>query len=1774
MTVNSSNVNFFSVDQFSGALIVSGSEIISDIIYGNEYVEDGGVNTAGSIVIGNQPGSAYSDDTQNLYLLLSGTTTAGNLTVGNAGDGQFEQLGGVATVNTSLVIATGTNAGGYSSTYLMGGGTLTLANGAHVVVGESGPGTFNQGDGTVSGTGAELFVGVFGGSSGTYDLDAGTLSMDSEEIGVGNAAGNTAAFVQTGGTNAITAGGELFVGLNPSSTGTYALSGSGASLTVGSGGIAIVGYNGAGLFTQSGGVVAAPNAELAVGDNAGSSGTYDLSGGALTTGTEYIGYDNAAGNTALFAQTGGTNSLTPGGQIYIGELTGATGAYSLGGSGLLSLGSSSQLIVGYQGNGIFTQSGGTVSGSAATLIVGESASASGTYALSGGSLTMRTEKIGTTTEALGVFVQTGGTNTISPSGSLTLQSSNFPTTAYTLGGGSLVLGLGASLVLLPTAFNHPTIFNQTGGAVLASGATLVVGYGLYGDGNEYEDHATYTLSGTGVIAASFEEVGYAGGDGGDVFTQTGGANTILTSGSMIIGVNPNSIGAYALSGSGAVVLDSGATLIVGGSGQGTFTQSGGTVSGPAATLIIGNTSRTGDANPYYGDTTGVVNLSAGYMTVQTEQIGAVSSGSNPASFAQTGGTNEVTTNGVLNIGENAAAAGTYTLSGSGTLLIDYYAAINVGDSGAGTFTQSGGTVSGTGGTLFIGSAIGSSGTYTLGGGTITMDDEYIGYANGPGDTALFVQTGGTNTLLDTSFISLDLGANPGANGAYSLSNGALLLPGAQVAAVGGQGTGTFTQSGGSVSGSSATLSIGGYSGSSGTYNLSGGTLSALFEIIGQGNVAGNTAQFIQTGGVNTINSGGYADLGYGTATTGTYALSGSGSLILNSSAMLYVGGGGGTGLFNQTGGALSGSAGTLIVGESPGAAGTYNLSGGSINLNTEEIGWYNTAGNTALFAQTGGTNTIVTSGSLALGVNPSTSGTYTLSGSGSLILGTDATLTVGDEGAGIFTQTGGALSGSAGTLIVGESPGSAGTYNLSGSGALTFDVESIGDQNATGNTALFAQTGGTNTISTLGFLTIGLNASASGTYTLSGSGSLILGSNATLTIGNRGAGTFTQSGGAVSGSAAVLVVGNSSGSSGAYNLSGGTLSALYEIVGFANVAGNTAQFIQTGGVNTISPGGYADLGYRTATTGTYALSGSGSLILGSGATLTVGNAGTGIFTQTGGAVSGSGATVTVGYAVGSSGVYNLSGGYLTAGTENVGDSNSTGNIALFAQTGGTNEVTGAGNLYIGYNSSSSGTYTLSGTGTLDLDSGATLTVGNNGAGIFTQGGGVVSGSGGTLIVGNTGGSSGTYNLSGGSLTASTEQIGEANTAGNTALFAQTGGTNTVSASGNLAIGEDALSTGTYALSGSGALVLNSGASLIVGWVGTGLFNQSGGAVTGSGATLIVGKNGGSIGTYNLSAGSLAMLTENIGLSGSGVFLQTGGTNIVSGTLAVGGSYTLSHGTLTAGGGSGGLTTRASGTFAMQGDGVENGDFDNYGAFKDSGGHFNGTIENYATAIVIGTQNAETFTSNVTNESGATFTTMNANVTFSGTFTNNGTYISEPSTQSFNTLVIGPSGSLAGGSGDIFDVTGNVVNTSTNKTAFNLSASHLTLQGAGTHNFTWTGTNLGRTVAGYGNNFSIGVFELQSGVSLDILNGNGSGGLGIYVDALDLDGGVDQISSIDSNGFDIFYNSSDPANAYLDGEIYDLPGGGEIEPIAVPEPGATTLLLCAAGLVALRIRRKR
>ncbi len=188
--------------------------------------------------------------------------------------------------------------------------------------------------------------------------------------------------------------------------------------------------------------------------------------------------------------------------------------------------------------------------------------------------------------------------------------------------------------------------------------------------------------------------------------------------------------------------------------------------------------------------------------------------------------------------------------------------------GSVTFTQTGGT--NTTKYFYLGKWGSLGGTYNLSGtGRLSAKSEYVGYRTfGHGGTGTFNQTGGTNTA---SF-KLNIGHGFGSNGTYNLSGtGNVSAP---YLSIGVYGTGTFTQTGGTVSSNmltiggfksgtfnqtrgantiADTLSIGGVYYSEATYNLSGGTLSAARVIVGG---RGPGTLNIENGGGTTIKADG------------------------------------------------------------------------------------------------------------------------------------------------------------------------------------------------------------------------------------------------------------------------------------------------------------------------------------------------------------------------------------------------------------------------------------------------------------------------------------------------------------------------------------------------------------------------------------------------------------------------------------------------------------------------------------------------------------------------------------------------------------------------------------------------------------------------------------------------------------------------------------------------------------------------------------------------------
>ena len=136
---------------------------------------------------------------------------------------------------------------------------------------------------------------------------------------------------------------------------------------------------------------------------------------------------------------------------------------------------------------------------------------------------------------------------------------------------------------------------------------------------------------------------------------------------------------------------------------------------------------------------------------------------------------------------------------------------------------------------------------------------------------------------------------------------------------------------------------------------------------------------------------------------------------------------------------------------SAGAVGTYNLSGGTLNVSKSEI--IGDSG-TGTFTQTDGTNSVIgSSNNLVLGNSNGGSGTYTASGTAVLTVGGNANVGLAATGAGIFNVQGSASVNIDGALNIGAGD----QVNLSG-GTLRMTGYS---RNTSATPGIFNFTGGT-----------------------------------------------------------------------------------------------------------------------------------------------------------------------------------------------------------------------------------------------------------------------------------------------------------------------------------------------------------------------------------------------------------------------------------------------------------------------------------------------------------------------------------------------------------------------------------------------------------------------------------------------------------------------------------------------------------------------------------------
>ena len=333
----------------------------------------------------------------------------------------------------------------------------------------------------------------------------------------------------------------------------------------------------------------------------------------------------------------------------------------------------------------------------------------------------------------------------------------------------------------------------------------------------------------------------------------------------------------------------------------------------------------------------------------------------------------------------------------------------------GTVTESGSSVV-FGDNMVIG-ASGGTGTYNLQSGSLTLNDEAT-LGDIAGSVGTLNQTGGT--FIDTSTTD-DFVIGEAGTGNYLISGGTATIDGDMSVGDATGGVGTVSQSGGTVTIDGDAL-VG--NGGSGTYTLSSGTANLDGNLF-IGDQAGSTGNFTQSGGNLTV----MMDTEVGVAGTGTFTFSG-GTATFDGTVSIGMEAGS-NGSFVQNGGNLT--FGTAVdVGVA--GTGTYNISAGTAQFN-EGLVVGSEGDSTGTFKQTGGTVTIASGQTLAL---DQANSVYNLNG-GTLVVG-DTGGSAGITGPGSLNFGGGTLQAQGVTLTDSANGTISSTATISGAGS-TINLE-------------------------------------------------------------------------------------------------------------------------------------------------------------------------------------------------------------------------------------------------------------------------------------------------------------------------------------------------------------------------------------------------------------------------------------------------------------------------------------------------------------------------------------------------------------------------------------------------------------------------------------------------------------------------------------------------------------------------------------------------------------
>ncbi len=817
------------------------------------------------------------------------------------------------------------------------------------------------------------------------------------------------------------------------------------------------------------------NERLSIGDVAGSQATYSLNGGTLDlTGDDFAGpllvgqagtgILNIAGLSAVTTtgnvevgitgdgtvnHSSGTLTVGSGRSLFIGRSVGSSGTYNMSGTAYLSL-YGGNLQLGYEGDGIFVQDGGTVlldspNANAGHVFIAGATTATGSYTINGGTLTALSVRVG------GDVATPGGPATFTVSGGTVqagLQVWNNGT--VTLNSGTIDVGSD------PLADNI-----RNDGLIIINGGSFLVGGRIYGTGE--------VIQASGATSFDDETAIDTGG-----VTIAGG--TAKAMGKLLVGRNTGSTGIVNVTGgtlsvtNGTFGVGNGGAL-TNGAGVGHVTVSNATLD--AASIILGST--------IGGE---------GDLTVQSNGHVIVRCGFTLNKLIMNGGSLEVVHDPAANCAfedvnlHDRIVAG-YLRDGEGILSNGTIKGIEmvIGlSNGRGTFTQAGGSVN-LSSNLLVGMTSTATGTVTITGGNFVATNGVVGVGNngtvtgsggvghvtvsnatldansivmgttsgGTGDLTVqsnghvIVRCGFTLNKLIMNGGSLEVVHDPAANCAFEdvnlhdrivagylrdgeavISNGTIngieMVIGLQ------NGNGTLTQAGGTINLTSNML-IGVNSTATGTVTMTGGSLVCTTAVFGVGNngtiTGGNgTGHAIISGGTLTVahvvlgsTVGGYGDM----TISGTGHVIDKGAFTLNKLIM--------------NGGTLEIIAGPLPPFEDP-------------VFKDSLVGGYLRDGEAVINAG------YVSTPNVKLGVSSGNTGSLTMSGGSMSVL---SNMVVGDCGVsatGIVTMTGGSLyvTNAAGNAVLDVRGG---TFTFS---AGTVTVNQFVMTNACGT---FVHTGGT-----------------------------------------------------------------------------------------------------------------------------------------------------------------------------------------------------------------------------------------------------------------------------------------------------------------------------------------------------------------------------------------------------------------------------------------------------------------------------------------------------------------------------------------------------------------------------------------------------------------------------------------------------------------------------------------------------------------------------------------